>query len=154
MGSKKSLKRDLRGGRRENAGRKPIWNNKDTITIRVPKFIVTQVVEIAHRLDSGGTIDLNTEPKAENNDFVFKSNSTDYENITKSELENHEIITQSNQESRELEDDFMKKSIPSYSEAIEIAKTILKHNKSARISIATLISKIYEQPLSPDDLKS
>ena len=154
MGSKKSLKRDLRGGRRENAGRKPIWNNKDTITIRVPKFIVTQVVEIAHRLDSGGNVDLNTESKSEHNDFVFKSNSTDHENITKSKLENYEIITKSNQENRELKDDSVTKSIPSYSEAIEIAKTILKHNKSARISIATLISKIYEQPLSPDDLKS
>ena len=97
MGSKKSLKRDLRGGRRENAGRKPIWNNKDTITIRVPKFIVTQVVEIAHRLDSGGNVVLNTESKSDQNDFGFKSNSTNDENITKSELENHEIITQSNQ---------------------------------------------------------
>jgi hypothetical protein len=38
MGTKKSQKSDRRGGRRENAGRKPTWNNKDTITIRVPKW--------------------------------------------------------------------------------------------------------------------
>jgi hypothetical protein len=53
MSSKKALKQDRRGGRRENAGRKPIWNNKDTITIRVPKFIASQVLELAHRLDCG-----------------------------------------------------------------------------------------------------
>ena len=52
MSSKKALKQDRRGGKRENAGRKPIWNNKDTITIRVPKFIASQVLELAHRLDS------------------------------------------------------------------------------------------------------
>ncbi len=152
-GSQKSLKRDLRGGRRENAGRKPIWNNKDTITIRVPKLIATQVMELAHRLDSGENIELYTKSKAEDSDFVIKSNSAKHENITKSEAEINEIITQSNQESRELEDDFVTKSILSYSQAIEIAKKIFKHKKSARISIATLISKIYEQTLSHEDLK-
>ena len=45
MGTKKSQKPDYRGGRRENAGRKPTWNNKDTITIRVPKLIATQVMQ-------------------------------------------------------------------------------------------------------------
>lgn len=154
MGSKKSQKPDLRGGRRENAGRKPTWNNKDTITIRVPKFIAAQVMELAHRLDCGEYIELDTESKMPNHDFVIQSNCREYESITKSELENHEIIIQSNQESRELESDFVTKSIPSYSQAIEIAKKILKHKKSARISIAKIISKIYEQSLSPEDLKS
>ncbi len=41
MNTKKSQKPNYRGGRRENAGRKPNWNNKDTITIRVQKFIAT-----------------------------------------------------------------------------------------------------------------
>jgi hypothetical protein len=53
MGTKKSQKPDHRGGRRENAGRKPTWNNKGTITIRVPKLIATQVMLLARRLDSG-----------------------------------------------------------------------------------------------------
>ena len=97
MVSKKSLKRDLRGGRRENAGRKPIWNNKDTITIRVPKFIVTQVMEIAHRLDSGENIDLSTKSKFANDDLVIKSNPPNYETIIKSKFEEPEIITQFNQ---------------------------------------------------------
>ena len=139
---------------RENAGRKATWNNKDTITIRVPKLIAIQVMELAHRLDSGENIELDTESKLANSDFVIKSKFLGYENITKSESENHEIITPSNQESRELEYDFVTKSIPSYSQAIEIAKKILKHKKSARITIAKIISKIYEKSLSPEDLKS
>jgi hypothetical protein len=40
------------------------------------------------------------------------------------------------------------------SQAIEIAKKILKHKKSARTSIAKLISKLYSITLSPEDLKS
>lgn len=57
------------------------------------------------------------------------------ENIAKSELENHQIIIHSNQESRELKYDFVTKPIPSYSQAIEIAKKILKHKKSNRSPI-------------------
>lgn len=154
MGTKKSQKPDHRGGRRENAGRKPTWNNKDTITIRVPKLIATQVMELAHRLDSGENIELDTKSKSASNDCVIKSNFSDYENITLAELANHEIIIQSNLESQELESDFVTNSIPSYSQAIEIAKKILKHKKSARISIAKIISKIYFKSLSPEDLKS
>ncbi|MBW4478616.1 MAG: hypothetical protein KME54_17590 [Tolypothrix brevis GSE-NOS-MK-07-07A] len=154
MGTKKSQKPDLRGGRRENAGRKPTWNNKDTITIRVPKLIATQVMLLARRLDSGENIELDTKSKSPVNEFVIKSNFGDYEIVTKTELENHEIIIQSNIGSREGKSDFVTESIPSYSQAIEIAKKILKHKKSARISIAKIISKIYEQTLSPDDLKS
>lgn len=152
MNTKKSQKPDYRGGRRENAGRKPTWNNKDTITIRVPKLIATQVMLLARRLDSGENIELDTESKFAHDDFVIKSNFADYETITKSS--NHQIIIQSNIDSREGESDFVTESIPNYSQAIEIAKKILNHKKSAQISIAKIISKNYEQTLSPDDLKS
>lgn len=154
MGSKKSQKPDRRGGRRENAGRKPTWNNKDTITIRVPKFIAAQVIELAHRLDCGEQIEFNTESEMAKSDFVIKSSFGTNENVTKSNKENDEIIIQSNQGSQEEKIDLVTKSIPSYSQAVEIAKKILKHKKSARISIAKIISKIYEQSLSPEDLKS
>jgi hypothetical protein len=143
MSTKKSLKRDGRGGRRENAGRKSIWKNKDTITIRVPRAILFQVIEVAHRIDSGENIKLNTKSIAEKSEKVIKSKA----NI-------NEIITQSNQESEELKSDFVTKSMLSYSQAIEIAKQILKSKKSARISIAKIISEIYQQTLSPDDLNS
>ena len=117
---------------RENAGRKSNWKNKDTITIRVPTAIVSRVIDAAHKIDSGETIELDTESKTNEN----------------------EIITQSNQECQELKSDFVTKSILSYSQAIEIAKQILLSKKSARISIAEMISKIYQQTLSPEDLKS
>jgi len=120
----------------------------------VPKIIATQVMELARKLDSGENIELDTESKSASNDCVIKSNFSDYENITLAELANHEIIIQSNLESQELESDFVTNSMPSYSQAIEIAKKILKHKKSARISIAKIISKIYFKSLSPDDLKS
>ncbi|MBD2515346.1 hypothetical protein H6G93_10040 [Nostoc sp. FACHB-973] len=84
MGTKKSQKPDHRGGRRENAGRKPTWNNKDTITIRVPKIVAAQVIELARRLDSGENIELDTKSKFLGNDFVIKSSFPDDENITKS----------------------------------------------------------------------
>lgn len=141
MSTKKSLKRDGRGGRRENAGRKSIWKNKDTITIRVPRAILFQVIEVAHRIDSGENIELNTESITEEPKKVIKSKAN-----------TNEIITQSNQESEELKSDFVTKSILSYSQAIEIGKQILKSKKSARISIAKIISEIYQQTLSPDDL--
>ena len=132
MSIKKLLNRTRRGGRRENAGRKSNWKNQDTITIRVPRAIVSRVIELAHRIDSGESIELDTQSK---------------------NLDN-EIITQSNEEREKLKSDFVTKSILSYSQAIEIAKQILLSKKSARISIAKIISEIYQQNLSPEDLKS
>ncbi len=143
MSTKKLLKRDGRGGRRENAGRKSNWKNKDTVTIRVPRAIVFQVIEVAHRIDSGENIELDTESEAERCDFDIKSKTR-----------NNEIVTQSNQEGKKLESDFVTKSILTYSQAIEIAKQILLSKKSARVSVAKIISEIYQQTLSSLDLKS
>ena len=128
---------------RENAGRKSNWKNQDTITIRVPRAIVFQVIELAHRIDSGERIELDTESKATEYDFEIKSKAN-----------RNEIITQSNQEGLELKSDFVTKSMLSYNQAIEIAKQILLSKKSARISITKIISEIYQQTLSPEDLKS
>ena len=50
MNTRKLFPRDGRGGRRENAGRKSNWKNKDTVTIRVPRAIIFQVIEVAHRI--------------------------------------------------------------------------------------------------------
>lgn len=107
----------------------------------MPKAILFQVIEVAHRIDSGENIELNTESKTEEYDCAIKSKAN-----------RDEIITQSNKEGQELESDFVTKSILSYSQAIKIAKQILKSKKSARISIAKIISEIYQQTLLPDDL--
>ena len=40
-----------RGGKREGAGRKSTWNNKETQLIRVPKVLSKQVLQYAHELD-------------------------------------------------------------------------------------------------------
>jgi hypothetical protein len=137
MKTNKILSKSNRGGKRENAGRKPIWNNPDTCTIRIPKVYAQKVMHLAHRLDSGEefdnvtksisviqTIDINTQPELETEEKITESE--EFDNVTKSI-------------SPEL--------------AILMAKKILRHKKSARISIAKLISKLYNQNISPDSLK-
>lgn len=64
-----------RGGHRENAGRKAGWNNPETQTIRVPKALAGQLLEIARKLDEGQFIDFDTKSK----DSIV---------ISKNELEN------------------------------------------------------------------
>lgn len=54
-----------RGGFRSNAGRKSTWasgcSQAETTVIRVPRTIKDDVLELAHKLDAGETIDLVTE---------------------------------------------------------------------------------------------
>jgi hypothetical protein len=58
-----------RGGIRQGAGRKTTWvsgcKQEDTKPIRVPKVIANQILEIAHKLDAGEVIDLDTQSKEE-----------------------------------------------------------------------------------------
>ncbi len=65
-----------RGGSREGAGRKSTWvsgcKQEDTKLIRVPKVIADQLLKIAHEVDAGRTIDLDTQLK---NEKVTKSSS-------------------------------------------------------------------------------
>lgn len=57
-----------RGGIRENAGRKSTWKSgckfSQTKLIRVPTALVDQLLEIAHKLDSGEILDLVTKRKS------------------------------------------------------------------------------------------
>lgn len=54
-----------RGGRREGAGRKTQWESgcsfSETTVVRVPKYLKDEVLKLAHRLDAGEVIDLDTE---------------------------------------------------------------------------------------------
>ncbi|XHR84952.1 MAG: hypothetical protein ACFKPT_12000 [Gloeotrichia echinulata GP01] len=146
MRNNEVLSKSNRGGKRENAGRKPIWNNPDTCTIRVPKLIAQKVIQLAHRLDSGEEFDNDT-----NSNSVIQA--IDINNQL--ELETKEIITESlliNHNPLNEDFDNITKSI-SPELAISMAKKILRHKKSARISIAKLISKLYNQNISPDSLK-
>jgi hypothetical protein len=68
-----------RGGYREKAGRKSTWVSgckfEQTKLIRVPIAISDRVLEIAHKLDNGESIDLVTES---NNEIVTESEDTNY----------------------------------------------------------------------------
>lgn len=61
-----------RGGTREGAGRKSSWvsgcKQEETKLIRVPKKLVEQLNEIAHKLDAGEVIDLDTKSIQEENE--------------------------------------------------------------------------------------
>jgi hypothetical protein len=68
-----------RGGYREKAGRKSTWVSgckfEETKLIRVPIAISDRVLEIAHKLDNGESIDLVTES---NNEIVTESIGDNY----------------------------------------------------------------------------
>lgn len=51
-----------RGGYRANAGRKSGWSTAETKTIRVPEALAEQILEVAHRLDSGESLGFDTKP--------------------------------------------------------------------------------------------
>jgi hypothetical protein len=54
-----------RGGARPNAGRKSGWSTSDTQTIRVPKKLSEQLIEIAKKIDLGETIEVTSKPDIE-----------------------------------------------------------------------------------------
>lgn len=233
----------VRGGYRENAGRKSSWNHRDTCTIRIPKPFAEQLVELARRLDNGELLDTETESNLRNDDLVTESiklgadrldslthladnpakidtetesnlpdddsvtqsilaSTLDTESLTdpldklvnididtKSNLGDYDTVTKSISSSShsllqlackpELEENFdndtksktpgednvtestlgaehqtLTQSIPDLNEALSLAVTIIKAKKSARESIARLLSKLYSAQLSPDDLSS
>lgn len=72
------------------------------------------------------------------------------DSVTKSNSGNFDIVTQS----LSLPDDqTLTKLTPDLSQAMAQAKTILKSKKSARESLARLLSTLYSAQVSPDDLK-
>jgi hypothetical protein len=73
-----------RGGFRENAGRKSEWASgrtfSETKPIRVPREHSDTLLEIAHRLDAGEAIDLDTESlQQENQHLKEQVNNLKYE---------------------------------------------------------------------------
>ena len=77
-----------RGGQRDGAGRKSVWRNGETQTIRVPKVLADQILEIAKRLDSGEVIEFVSESKEKlkrKRDSVTKSKPDPNDYVTNSE---------------------------------------------------------------------
>jgi hypothetical protein len=140
---KKKKRRNLNwGGARDNAGRKSIWNHKETCTMRVPKVFVPKLHEIAQKLDKGTNIEFEIKSKFSQNDLVSSSNvpekASKLEKATESSAQDIDFVTRTN---------------PDLSQAIDLAKQILQQKKSARISLAQFISKLYNVPVNAENLK-
>lgn len=110
----------------DNAGRKSSWRHSATQTIRVPKVFAQQLVKLAHQLDNGEAIDIDT-----------KSQSGSIDNDTDSNSAASDIVTN---------------SILPLSEALVQAQTILKAKRSATQSLAKLLSSLYHTKIQPGDL--
>jgi hypothetical protein len=115
-----------RGGYRENAGRKSSWQHGETQTIRVPKVFASQLIQIARRLDNREAIESETESNRLDIDTVTDSKPGSYDNVTE--------------------------SILAMTEALIQAQAILKGKRSARASLAKLLSAIYHTQIRADDL--
>lgn len=115
-----------RGGYRENAGRKSSWQHGETQTIRVPKVFASQLIQIARRLDNEEEIESDTKSKLSEVDTVTDSKSGSCDNVTE--------------------------SILAMTEALIQAQAILRGKRSARASLAKLLSAIYHTQVRPDDL--
>ena len=59
-----------RGGKRKGAGRKSSWQNNETVLIRVPKVLASQLIDIAHKLDEGKSLESVTQSKQMPMDFL------------------------------------------------------------------------------------
>lgn len=63
-----------RGGRREGAGRKNQWESgctfSETVVIRVPKVLKDEILKLAHRLDAGERIVLDSDELKERNKYL------------------------------------------------------------------------------------
>ena len=63
-----------RGGKRQNAGRPSTWasgcTREDTKPVRIPKAIVDQVLDYAHRLDAGENFELTTQSKSLTREYM------------------------------------------------------------------------------------
>lgn len=115
-----------RGGYRENAGRKSSWQHGETQTIRVPKVFASQLIQMARRLDNGEEIESDTKSKLQNVDIVTDSKSGSFDNVTD--------------------------SILAMTDALIQAQAILKGKRSAKASLAKLLSAIYRTHVRADDL--
>ncbi|WP_317111165.1 hypothetical protein [Chroococcidiopsis sp. SAG 2025] len=92
----------------------------------MPKVFAQQLVKLAHQLDNGEAIDIDTKSK---------SGSTDNDTDSKS-----------------VASDIVTNSMLPLKEALVQAAAILKAKRSARESLAKLLSSLYHTKIQPDDL--
>ncbi|MDJ0598594.1 MAG: hypothetical protein QNJ37_07115 [Crocosphaera sp.] len=126
------------GGTRENAGRKSIWNHNETCKIRIPKVFAPKLHEIAQKWDKDSLLEFDTNSKSPQDEYVANSSKQPVENGT---------------ESSQLKIDSVTKTSQDLSQAIDLAKQILRHKKSARISLAKFLAKLYNFSVKIEDLQ-
>jgi hypothetical protein len=126
------------GGVRENAGRKSIWNHKETCTIRIPTVFAPKLHEIAQKWDKDPSLELDINSISSQNESVANSSDPQVENVIESSQGYFESAT---------------KTSSDLSQAMNLAKKILRHKKSARISLAKFLSKLYNSPVKIEDLQ-
>ncbi len=126
------------GGARENAGRKSIWNHQETCTMRIPKVFAPKLHEIAQKWDKEPSLEFEINSKPPKDEYVSNSNGQKLENQTESSYQGFDSVTKTNQD---------------LSQAIDLAQQILRHKKSARISLAKFLSKLYNFTVKVEDLQ-
>ena len=157
------LARRLDNGEKFDTDTESKWVEKDFVTQSI--LVKSGSGSLASKeLKKEEKIDIDTKSKWVDDDTVTISNLTqpvslihqagqleasNTDNDTKSILPKNDLVTQSNLVE---ENQTGCLTIPDLKQALSIAKTIIKAKKSARESIARLLSKLYSASVSPDDL--
>ena len=71
------------GGARENAGRKSIWNHKETCTIRITTVFAPKLHEIAQQWDKDPSVEFEINSISPQDESVANSSKQQLENGTK-----------------------------------------------------------------------
>lgn len=121
---------------------------------------------VTDQLDKLVNIDTETESNLRENDTVTKSKISSSDSLTRlgcqpepqeiSDNDTESILPEYDNVTKSIQVSYhqtLTQSIPDLKEAIALAETIVKAKKSARESIARLLSKLYSTQVSPDDLK-
>jgi hypothetical protein len=161
--NKKTTKKALNpnwGGYREKSGRKSTWNHKETSTIRIPKALEQEVMRYARYLDAGWGLDNETD-SSQGDDFMTESNLTvvdrindEFEDEINERKETINALNTTDQLERVTESSFEDYPMPSFMDAIFLAREIVQQKKCARISLAKFISKFYLTPVNSESLRS
>ncbi len=81
------------GGARENAGRKSIWNHKETCTMRIPKVFAPKLHEIAQKWDKDPSLEFDINSNSPKDEYVSNSKGQQLEKQTESSQEGVDSVT-------------------------------------------------------------
>ncbi|EAZ89058.1 hypothetical protein [Crocosphaera chwakensis] len=86
------------GGARENSGRKSIWKNNETCTIRIPKVFAPKLHEIAQKWDKDPLLEFEMNSKSSKDEYISKSSEQQLEHITESSRLKIDSVTKTSQD--------------------------------------------------------